>query len=56
MSIQEEAHQELAAAEAVGAADAEQQNDLQKQRAAAVQRCAEIEVGGRGTSGTCRLQ
>ena len=52
MSIQEEAHQELAAAEAVGAADAEQQNDLQKQRVAAEQRCAEIEVGGGWAPGT----
>jgi hypothetical protein len=46
LKVQEDAQQELAAAEAVGAADAEQQDDLQKQRVAAEQRCTEIKVGG----------
>lgn len=50
VSIQEEAHQELAATEAVNAADAEQQADLQMQRAAAEKRCSEVEVGGGVTS------
>jgi hypothetical protein len=44
LKVQEEAQQELAAAEALGAADAEQQANLQARRVAAEQRCTEIEV------------